>query len=263
MAPVPQVVLTIAGSDPSGGAGLQADLRAIAVHGQLGAAVVTALTVQNSRGVMHVHPVDSGLVAAQIAAVLDDMPVAAIKIGMLGNAEVAGAVADAVSGTSVPVVLDPVITSTSGAALLSDAALHVVRDRLAPLATLVTPNLAEARALLDGDEPDAARLADLLGVPVLLTGGHAAGDLVTDVLDFPGEGRTREFSAPRIPTPHDHGTGCLLSTSIACSLAAENSVVEAVEHGRRCVRAGLVAARGLGAGPGAVLLLDLPRGDGF
>ncbi len=253
----------IAGSDPSGGAGLQADLRAIAVHGMVGAGVVTAITVQNTRGVLHVQPVDCSLVSAQIAAVLDDLPVAAIKVGMLGDEEVADAVADALSGTGVPVVLDPVMRASAGGELLTDAAVRVVRDRLAPLATLVTPNLAEARVLQDGDEPDAEVLAQRLGVAVLLTGGHIAGDVVTDVLDFPGGGRTRGFSGKRIRTPHDHGTGCLLSTSIACALAAGSSVVEAVEHGRRCVRAGLVNATALGGGAGPVMLLELPRGVVF
>jgi len=255
----PPVVLTIAGSDPSGGAGIQADLRAIAVHGQVGAAVITAHTVQNTRGVTHVAPVDARLVAAQLGAIFDDLPVAAVKIGMLGDAGVADAVADALSGVRLPVVLDPVLWASSGAELLTEDALRVVRDRLAPLATLVTPNLAEARALLD-DEPDAAALSARLGVPVLLTGGHVAGDLVTDVLDFPGEDRQMTFSAPRIPTPHDHGTGCLVSTSIACALAAGSSVIEAVEHGRACVRHGLTAARKLGQGRGPVLLLGLPPG---
>lgn len=261
MAEAPHVVLVIAGSDPSGGAGLQADLRAIAVHGMVGAAVVTALTVQNTRGVFHVQPVDASLVSAQIAAVLDDLPVAAVKIGMLGDEEVAGAVADAISGIGVPVVLDPVMRASAGGDLLTDAAVRVVRDRLAPLTTLVTPNLAEARVLQDGEEPDARVLADRLGASVLLTGGHVAGDVVTDVLEVPGGGSTREFTGTRIATPHDHGTGCLLSTSIACALAAGRSVVGAVEHGRRCVRTGLVNAPALGGGAGPVMLLELPRGD--
>lgn len=257
--PAPPIVLTIAGSDPSGGAGVQADLRAIAVHGHVGAAVITAHTVQNTLGVTHVAPVDARLVASQLAAVFADLPVAAIKIGMLGDAEVAAAVASALSGVRVPVVLDPVLRASSGAELLTAEALRVVRDDLAPLATLVTPNLAEARALLE-DEPDAAALSARLGVPVLLTGGHVAGDVVTDVLDFPGEDRQVTLSAPRIPTPHDHGTGCLVSTSIACALAVGSSVIEAVEHGRACVRHGLASARKLGQGRGPVLLLDLPPG---
>ena len=163
-----------------------------------------------------------------------------------------------VQGLLAPVVLDPVIKSTSGARLLSEGALRTLRGRLGPQCTLVTPNLAEARALLDGDEPDAVALAGLLGAPVLLTGGHRAGELVIDELAFPGESSVQEFSAPRIPTPHDHGTGCLLSTSIACALASGTSIREAVEHGRACVREGLRAARELGQGPGAVLLLRLP-----
>ncbi len=258
MEPLPKVVLTIAGSDPSGGAGLQADLRAIAVHGLVGAAVVTALTVQNSLGVSQVVPVAPALVAAQLAAVLDDMPIAAVKIGMLGSADVAAAVADGLVGLAAPVVLDPVLRATSGAQLLGHDALATLRTRLAPQCTLVTPNLAEGSALLDGDEPDVLALVALLGVPVLLTGGHRAGDTVIDELAFPGDVAAEELGGTRITTPHDHGTGCLLSTAIACALADGASVRDAVAHGRACVREGLRAARELGRGPGAVLLLRLP-----
>jgi len=258
MEPLPKVVLTIAGSDPSGGAGVQADLRAIAVHGHVGAAVITALTVQNSRGVSAVSPVDPRLVADQIRAVITDMPLAAIKIGMLGNAAIVRAVASAIAGLNVPVVLDPVLWASSGAALLDEGALDALRTDLALQSTLVTPNLAEGRALQRDEEPAAAALAALLGVPVLLTGGHLAGDDVIDVLAFPGKGEGQAYSARRIPTPHDHGTGCLLSTSIACSLANGHSIEAAVAHGRACVRAGLRAGRQLGEGPGAVLLLRLP-----
>lgn len=260
MEPRPRVVLTIAGSDPSGGAGIQADLRAIAVHGHVGAAVITALTVQNSTGVSHVAPVDPALVSAQLAAVFDDMEIAAIKIGMLGNQAIVQAVAEALLAVQAPVVLDPVLRSTSGAELLTSGALRVLREELVPRCALVTPNLGEGRALLDGDDPSAEELARRVEVPVLLTGGHGLGDDVTDVLAFPG-GLVIEYRAPRIRTPHDHGTGCLISTSIACALAGGHSIQDAVAHGRACVREGLRSARGLGKGPGAVLLLRLPRGS--
>ena len=253
---VPPVVLTIAGSDPSGGAGLAADLRTIAAHGFYGAAVPTALTVQNTRGVTGVQLIDADLVAAQIAAVLEDLPIAAIKVGMLGSAGIARAVLDAVVG---PVVLDPVLRSSSGAVLLDADGLAVLRGASHRLA-LITPNLAEAAALLGGpvDDPRAAAeaLRDLLGCPVLVTGGH--GPDPTVCVDWLAAEALVAIEAPRVATVHDHGTGCLLSTAIACALAAGLGVLAAVQHGRACVTAGLEHALPLGAGTGPVFLLRAP-----
>jgi len=252
---VPPVVLTIAGSDPSGGAGLQADLRAIAAHAMYGAAVPTALTVQNTRGVSRVVVLDAALVRDQLDAVLEDLPVAAVKIGMLGSAAVAAAVLDAVGAGGAPVVLDPVIRSSSGAALLDDAGVAVLRERAAGLA-LITPNRAEAAALLGrGGSPDALarELAAELGCHVLVTGGDADGACV----DWLASDALRSWSAARIDTPHDHGTGCLLSTSIACALAGGMALLPAVEHGRACVRKGLQDSLALGAGTGPVFLLSV------
>ena len=250
MRDVPPVVLTIAGSDPSGGAGLQADLRAIAAHAMYGAAVPTALTVQNTRGVSRVVVLDADLVRDQIDAVLEDLPVAAVKVGMLGSAAVAAAVLDAVGAVGAPVVLDPVIRSSSGAALLDAAGVAVLRERAAGLA-LITPNRAEAAALLGrGGAPDvlARELAIELGCRVLVTGGDADGACV----DWLASDGLRSWSAARIDTPHDHGTGCLLSTSIACALAGGMALVPAVEHGRACVRKGLEDSLAMGAGTGPV-----------
>jgi len=220
--------------------------------------VITALTVQNSSGVSQVASVDSALVSAQLRAVLDDMEIAAVKIGMLGNRAITEAVAEALRDVKAPIVLDPVIRSTSGAQLLSPDAVRVLRDELLPLCALVTPNLEEGRVLLDGSEPDARELSRQARVPVLLTGGHGAGDHVTDTLAWPG-GQVVHYNAPRIQTLHDHGTGCLLSTSISCALASSLSLQDAVLSGRSCVREGLRSARPLGKGRGPVLLLRLPE----
>lgn len=257
MAAPPPVVLTIAGSDPSGGAGLQADLRTIAAHGMYGAAVPTALTVQNTLGVRSTTVLAADLVAAQLVAVLEDLPVAAVKIGMLGSAGVAAAVLDVLAGCSAPIVLDPVIRSSSGAALLDEAGVALLRARVAGLA-LITPNLAEARELLGDrrDEDTAAALRDLLGCPVLLTGGHGADpercvdQLATDVVT--------SLSGPRIATSNDHGTGCLLATSIACALAGGLQLHPAVMHGRECVARALRGSLELGGGTGPVFLIRAP-----
>lgn len=256
--PAPPVVLTIAGSDPSGGAGVQADLRAIAVHGQVGAAVITGHTVQSGLGVRRVAPMDPDVVGEQLDVVLADLPVAAVKVGMLGDGAVAVAVAAALADFRGPVVVDPVLVSSSGAPLLDDPGVAVLRQRLLPLATLFTPNLPEGAALLDTVEPDPDALARALfarwGV-VLLTGGHGAGDRVVDRL-VTGSGDMESLSDARLPAPHDRGTGCLLSTSIACALARGDELRGAVQHGRACVRQGLRDAGPLGQGRGPALLLS-------
>lgn len=256
--PAPPIVLTIAGSDPSGGAGIQADLRAITVHRQVGAAVITAHTVQSGLGVRRVAPMDPAVVREQLGVVLADLPVAAVKVGMLGDGPVAEAVADALGAYGGPVVLDPVLVSSSGARLLDDAGVAVLRERLLPLATLSTPNLPEGAALLDTVEPDPDALAQALYArwgAVLLTGGHGDGERLVDRL-VTGPGELEPLSAGRLPAPHDRGTGCLLSTSIACALARGDGLREAVQHGRACVRQGLRAAGPLGQGRGPALLLS-------
>jgi hydroxymethylpyrimidine/phosphomethylpyrimidine kinase len=259
VAVVPPVVLTIAGSDPSGGAGLQADLRTIAAHRLYGAAVPTALTVQNTLGVLSSTVLMPDLVAAQLAAVLDDLPVAAVKIGMLGTQGNVVAVLDALRSFSIPIVLDPVVRSSSGAELLDGGGVQVLRDRSAELA-LITPNLAEAEALLGervGDPAAAAvALRDALGCPVLLTGGHGSDpDRCVDHLAAHAEWA---LSAPRVVTSNDHGTGCLLSTSITCALATGAALLPAVEHGRECVALALRGSLAVGAGAGPVFLLRAP-----
>ncbi len=238
----PPRILAIAGSDSSGGAGIQADIKTITMLGGYAMTAITALTAQNTLGVTRVDPVDPGMVAAQIDACVGDIGVDAVKIGMLGSAAVAEVVADRLEALAVPIVFDPVMIATSGAAL-ADAATVGAFERLMRLATLTTPNVAELAAL-GGDPAMTAR-----SIAYLAKGGDADGDKVEDRLFRPGQPPLR-FSAPRIVTRHTHGTGCTLSSAIATSLAMGVALPEAVERGREYVRAALLSAPGFGAGSG-------------
>ncbi|MFT3945257.1 MAG: bifunctional hydroxymethylpyrimidine kinase/phosphomethylpyrimidine kinase [Ancrocorticia sp.] len=226
----PPVVLSIAGSDPSGGAGIQADLKTFSALGTYGAAALAGLTVQNTQGVRAAVAVDPVLVHDQIEAVIDDLPVAATKLGMLSNAAVANAVADLLEERRDDfglIVLDPVMVATSGDRLLAEDAIETIRTRLARLADIVTPNLPEAAVLL-GDKVTVARSAEDLehqaaalveagARAALVKGGHLDDDLLTDVLAS-GDGVVR-FISPRVRTRNTHGTGCTLSSAIAASAA--------------------------------------------
>jgi hydroxymethylpyrimidine/phosphomethylpyrimidine kinase len=254
-------VLSIAGSDPSGGAGVQADLKTFAALGCHGMAAITALTAQNSRGVSAVHAPPPAFVAEQIAMVFADIPVAAIKIGMLGSAGVVEAVADVLSvGPRVPIVLDPVVVATSGAILGGDDVIAAMRVRLFPLATLVTPNLPEAARLADAAIPDgraameaiARRLRGAGAAAWLVKGGHAAGDTADDVLlDDTG---ARWFSGARVATRNTHGTGCTLSSAIAALLARGVPLDDAITRAKAYLEGALRGADALavGSGPGPV-----------
>ena len=235
-------ILSIAGSDSSGGAGIQADIKTITMLGGYAMTAITAVTAQNSVGVSAVHVLSPELVAAQIDACLADIGVEAIKIGMLGSPEIAEVVADRLAGLRVPVVFDPVMIATSGAAL-ADAATIAGFERLMRLATLTTPNLAELEAL-GGHEGMAER-----GVAYLAKGGDAPGDRIEDLLMIPGE-TPHSFAAQRIATRHTHGTGCTLSSAIATYLGRGIPVPEAVDRARTFVRSALRAAPGYGAGHG-------------
>jgi hydroxymethylpyrimidine/phosphomethylpyrimidine kinase len=251
------IVLTIAGSDSGGGAGIQADLKTFARFGVHGTSAVTAVTAQNTIGVRAWERVTPDLVRAQIDAVAEDLRPAAIKSGMLADAEVVHVVADAIRRHALsPYVLDPVMAATSGAALLTDDAIGAIARELVPLATLVTPNLDEV-ALLLGERPThvpgmerAARtLVESLGArAALVKGGHLAGDELVDVL-FDGTA-VREFSHARIATTSTHGTGCSLSAAIAASMALGDSLERAVERGLAYVARAIGTAPGLGAGHG-------------
>ena len=251
------VALTIAGSDSSGGAGLQADLLTFATFGVDGASVVTAVTAQNTTGVRAIEPVAPDVVAAQLDAVLDDLDVRAAKTGMLHRAAVVEVVAARLRARPVPaLVVDPVSVSTSGALLLEPAALDVLRRSLLPLATLVTPNLHEAEALTGRPVPDVAAMHEaahaLVGLgarAALVTGGHLPGDAVDVLYD----GTTvRELPAARIATRHTHGTGCALSAAITACLARGDALVAAVETAKRHVAQALATAPGLGRGAGPI-----------
>ena len=251
------IALTIAGSDSSGGAGIQADLKTFSAFGVYGASAITALTAQNTRGVAGVEPVAASFVVAQIEAVLADLHVGAIKTGMLANAGIVEAVAHCLrAAPRRPLVVDPVMVATSGDLLLEADAVETIKRQLIPLANLITPNLPEAAWLLGakpaGDDAQAiehAKALHALGCgAVLLKGGHGAGETAVDIL-CDGEGVER-FVRPRIDTPHSHGTGCTLSAAIAALLAQGVALREAVARAKAYVWQALEAGRTLGVGHG-------------
>ena len=251
------IVLTIAGSDSGGGAGIQADLKTFARFGVFGASVITAVTAQNTQGVRGWERVSPSLVRAQIDAVAEDLRPAAIKSGMLGDAEVVNAVAEGVRRHGLsPYVLDPVMAATSGDPLLTPDAIAATVRELFPMATLVTPNLDEV-GLLTGERPtDVAgmeRAARTLverhaAQAALVKGGHLAGEELVDVL-FDGVTLTR-FSHARVATTSTHGTGCTLSAAIAARLALGDSLSGAVATGLEYVARAIGSAPGLGSGHG-------------
>lgn len=257
--PIP-IALTIAGSDSSGGAGIQADLKTFSAFGVYGASVLTALTAQNTRGVDGVLEVASSFVVAQLRSVLSDLDVRAAKTGMLANEEIVVAVADALEAhRALPLVVDPVMVATSGDLLLQPCAVDAVKQRLLPRADLLTPNLAEAARLLGAGEArsegEMVAQAEALAAQgcraVLLKGGHGTGERAVDVLVHAG-GVTR-FETPRVDTPHTHGAGCTLSAAITALLASGASLATAVEQAKgyiwRALQGGLSLGVGRGRGP--------------
>lgn len=251
----PTRLLVIAGSDSSGGAGIQADLKTAQAFGVYAQTAVTAITVQDTNGVKTVHPVPPEIVAAQISAALNDIGADAIKIGMLGNGAIAAAVADALEGSGIPLVLDTVLLSSSGAPLLDEAGIDILKQRLIRRAALVTPNLPEAE-VLTGIYPksehrlrNAAMVLKMLGTDhVLFKGGHGEGEVLRDVLWTGGD--FIPFEAPRQQTPHTHGTGCTLATAIACGLAQGLDRRAAVTRAHAYVQEAIRTAPGLGQGSG-------------
>lgn len=243
----PAIALTIAGSDSSGGAGIQADLKTFTAHGVYGASVLTALTAQNTRGVSAVHTPPADFVRAQLAAVFDDLDVGAAKTGMLANAGIIEAVATCLEQRpAMPVVVDPVMIATSGDRLLDEDAVAVMKARLLPLATLVTPNLAEAAALLDQPQATTVEAAgrqarDLVAAgcrAVLVKGGHLTGSTAIDVLAR-SDGSVAHVQSARIATQNTHGTGCTLSAAIAARLATGMDLQDAVRHAKAFLAAAL------------------------
>ena len=263
MKPPPRI-LSIAGSDSSGGAGVQADLKTIAMLGGYGMTAITAVTAQNSVGVQAIAPMGADMVAEQIASCIDDIGVDAIKIGMLHDRDIVDRVADSLARVSsrtaddggVPVVLDPVMIATSGATLIAADAIAAMRERLFPLATIVTPNIPELEHLAERKLATFDELAEAAeemtretGAAVLAKGGHTEDSRIVDMLVVPGS-RAVSFNDERIDTPHTHGTGCTLSAALATLLGHDLPLEHAVRLARQFTRRAIEAAPGFGEGNG-------------
>ena len=232
-------ILIIAGSDSGGGAGIQADIKTVTMLGGHAMTAVTAITAQNTLGVQAVQAIPTKMVIAQIDSVVSDIGVDAVKIGMIGSAETANAVAGRLETLSVPIIFDPVMVATSGS-MLANTATIAAFERLMRIAILTTPNLPELEAL--GGE------AALIG-PTLIKGGHGEGDTIIDRLVGP-KGEIARWSDKRIDTTSTHGTGCTLASAIACLMGQQVELVDAIAQARQFVRLALHAAPGLGGGHG-------------
>jgi len=250
-------VLIVAGSDSGGGAGIQADIKAVTAMASFAATAITALTAQNTQGVHGVVPVEPAFIAQQIEVVLSDIGADALKTGMLHSAEVIETVAGAFRkhARDVPLVVDPVMVAKGGHRLLLSDAEAALRDTLLPMATLLTPNLPEAEVLVGFPvrvEADMARAAEKLrslgAKAVLIKGGHLGGDRVVDLLVH--DGRVDRFEDARIPSRHTHGTGCTLASATAAGLAQKMSLRDAVARARAYVRKAIETAPGFGQGHG-------------
>jgi hydroxymethylpyrimidine/phosphomethylpyrimidine kinase len=252
------VVLAIAGHDPSSGAGITADIKTIAAHNCYGVTCVTALTVQSTRGVKRVDPAEGHVISETLEQLMDDLDIAAVKIGMLGSAEAAISVSAFLKRYPLrPVVLDPIVNSSSGVELISKEGLDVMKERMLARACVITPNIDEAAALtglkvntLDDMEAAAARLHEMGARSVIITGGHIdpPHDLVSE-----GGKRLTIVKGRKIPSRSTHGTGCAFSTALACQLALGRNLVDAARAAKRYVEAALRSAPALGKGIGPVL----------
>lgn len=250
-------VLAIAGSDSGGGAGMQADIKTLTALGCYAATAVTAVTVQDTRAVYAIHPVPLDFLRLQIERALEDPGVDAVKTGMLGSAEAVELVADVLRRpeNARPLVVDPVMAATSGTALLAPGAVDVLKRRLIPLATVLTPNVPEAELLINRRIRDrttliaaARRLLGLGAKAIVLKGGHLRGRVVLDLFATPDG--VVAFESPRIDTRHTHGTGCTLASAIAAGLAQGMRLADAVHRARLYVQAAIAGAPGIGAGHG-------------
>lgn len=250
-------ILIVAGSDSGGGAGIQADIRTVTMLGGHPMTAITAITAQNTLGVTGVHPIPPTMVAQQMQVCIDDIGVDAVKIGMIGSATTAHAVADVIETLrDVPIVFDPVMIASSGA-VLADEETTAAFGRLMRLATVVTPNCPELAAL------GGVQAVLDIGSTLLAKGGHAEGDVITDRL-IGRDGEIASWSGSRIETRHSHGTGCTLASAIAEGLGRGLALTQAVERARAFVREALVKAPGLGAGHGPMghhlVRMEEPRG---
>ncbi len=250
-------VLSIAGSDSGGGAGIQADIKAVTALGGYAMTAVTAITVQDTNGVSGIHAVPDDIVAAQARAVLADLGADCIKTGMLGTPSLIAAVADVLDreASTTPLVVDPVMVAKGGARLLVDNAIGAMKTRLLPLAALITPNLPEAGVLIGRPVVSLSDMLHAIGdlralgaKAVLLKGGHLDAGEIVDVYEGP-EGR-HEWRSPRITTRHTHGTGCTLASAIATGLAQGMTMIEAIARARDYVRIAIQTAPGFGKGHG-------------
>ncbi|MBM3608018.1 MAG: bifunctional hydroxymethylpyrimidine kinase/phosphomethylpyrimidine kinase [Alphaproteobacteria bacterium] len=250
-------VLSIAGSDPSGGAGIQADLKTFSALGCYGMAAITALTAQNTRGVTGVHIPEASFIVNQIDTVFADVRVDAVKIGMLASGEIARAVGERLKAHGAKhIVLDPVLVATSGDSLGSPDVVDAMREFLFPLAEVITPNIPEAVRLADGDTPHdayglealARRLEGMGANAALVKGGHLLGDIAADVLFI--DGKVRIYEAPWIDTKNTHGTGCTLSSAIASFLARGQDLPQAIASAKDYLTNALRGAHALGVGGG-------------
>lgn len=254
----PPRILAIAGSDSSGGAGIQADIKTITMLGGYAMTAITTVTAQNSVGVQAIAPMGGAIVREQIASCVNDIGVDAVKIGMLHDAEIISAVAEGLEliDHKVPIVLDPVMVATSGATLIAPDAIAAMRELLFPRATLLTPNLPELAHLLERSLSDSSQMAQAAeqlagdtGAAVLAKGGHTSDARVIDVLYVPST-RAIQFDHARIETPHTHGTGCTLSSAIATLLGHGQPLEHAVRLARNFVRSAIEHAPGYGLGNG-------------
>jgi hydroxymethylpyrimidine/phosphomethylpyrimidine kinase len=260
MAVSPPVVLTIAGFDPSSGAGATADIKTIAAHGCYGVSCITALTVQSTAGVRRVQAVDPELVTQTLEELASDVEIAAVHIGMLGGAKVVRAVTEFLSAIKLPnIILDPILKSSSGADLLDPGGVRLLEEKLIPLSTVLTPNVDEAAAIarMPVSDPDQMRAAALKlhergAAAVVITGGHL--EKAIDLLSFTGKRGVEQeiFKSVRLRSNSTHGTGCAFSTSIACHLALGRSLPEAVLLAKAYVAAAISKAHPLGKGTGPV-----------
>ncbi len=250
-------IFTIAGSDPSGGAGIQADIKTISALGAYAMAAITALTVQNAQKVYDVHPVAADIVAAQVTAVLKDIRPDAIKLGMLGSAEIVSSLGQILADHSdLALIVDPVILATSGHRLLEKNGIEILIADIFPLTDLLTPNLAEAALLAGMDDihsiDDMKRAGQKLRAmgaqAVLIKGGHLSGDILTDVLIT--EDDDYEFSSPLISTSNTHGTGCTLASAIATGIGQGMGLCDAVGRAHKYVHKAILQAPGFGQGTG-------------
>ena len=261
-------VLIVAGSDSGGGAGIQADIKAVTMMGGFAMTAITAVTVQNTLGVTGIHEIPVQIVRDQMKAVLSDIGTDAVKTGMLGSAAIVeGVAAEIEAGASEAVlVVDPVMIAKGGARLLEQSAVDALRQVLVPMATLLTPNVPEAEALtgreiktLEGQKAAADALLGLGADAVLVKGGHMEGEIVTDVLAT--QETVHTMTSPRIDTRHTHGTGCALASAIAGLLSQGVELVLAVEAARDYVHEAIRTAPGFGAGNGPLNFLALPDED--